>query len=86
MTWTSGHDGRKWHRCFAWEPIRIGDEWVWLEWIERKDTGSYDTFYEYRRISQSTIGNAEIPAHALAPLPARVLRAVRAVYVRPAGE
>jgi hypothetical protein len=25
-----------WHRWFAWHPVRVGDEWVWLETIERQ--------------------------------------------------
>ena len=24
-----------WHRWFAWHPVLAGDEWVWLEFVER---------------------------------------------------
>ncbi len=29
---------RSWYRWFAWYPVRIDDEWVWLEHIERQIT------------------------------------------------
>lgn len=25
-----------WHRWFAWYPVTVGTEWVWLEWVERR--------------------------------------------------
>ena len=27
---------RKWHKWFAWHPVRIGNERVWLETVERQ--------------------------------------------------
>jgi len=30
----------RWRRWFAWYPARVTKrEWVWLEWIERQNTG-----------------------------------------------
>lgn len=48
---------RRWHRWFAWHPVRVGPrECRWLEAVERKgeyqlsyDGGSWT--YEYRRAS-----------------------------------
>ena len=42
-----------WHRCFAWYPVRVGNEWCWLECVERK----YEYLYggpvlHYRNIPQ----------------------------------
>jgi hypothetical protein len=31
-------DTEKWHRWYAWRPVRIDDKWVWREYIERKRT------------------------------------------------
>lgn len=48
-------DRTLWHPWFAWRPMLVGIEWVWLESIERKacwakfpntDTWFWD--YEYR--------------------------------------
>lgn len=25
-----------WHYWFAWHPVKIGDQWVWLEWVEAR--------------------------------------------------
>lgn len=25
-----------WRPCFAWRPIKVDDEWVWLEWIFKR--------------------------------------------------
>lgn len=45
----------QWHRYFAWWPIRMGDEVVWCEHIERKGRQSKDYYdgslswnWEYR--------------------------------------
>jgi len=27
-----------WRRWFAWYPVVIDDEWVWLEYVERRET------------------------------------------------
>lgn len=29
-------DDAGWRRWFAWHPVRIGYDWVWLEWLERE--------------------------------------------------
>lgn len=40
---------RDWHRWFAWYPVRVGDQWIWWEHVERKLTPSYDGWdKEYR--------------------------------------
>ena len=28
----------QWHQWFAWHPVRVGDECIWLETIYRKGT------------------------------------------------
>lgn len=28
---------KKWHRWFAWHPVRIGRDVVWLEWTLRRE-------------------------------------------------
>jgi hypothetical protein len=40
----------QWHRWFAWYPVRIGDERVWLEFVERRITegGLFDDSFWYR--------------------------------------
>lgn len=38
-----------WHKWFAWHPVSVGNEAVWLEVIERKVSYSiYDDWWEYR--------------------------------------
>lgn len=34
-------DYRNWRRWFAWFPVFIGDELVWLEFVERRHSGFY---------------------------------------------
>lgn len=29
-------DYTKWHKWFAWHPVRLEDSWVWLTYVERK--------------------------------------------------
>lgn len=43
---------QQWHRWFAWCPIRMNGECVWLETIERRIsfTFFYDTVWEYREL------------------------------------
>jgi hypothetical protein len=58
MRWRSESWGTKlarleqWHRWFAWHPVRIGEELLWLESVERlgKSHGGYYPFWtwEYR--------------------------------------
>lgn len=26
----------QWHRWYAWYPVRVENEWVWREWVERR--------------------------------------------------
>jgi len=49
MKWLCGD--KQWHAYFALTPVRIDGVCVWLEWVERRDVGSYDSHYEYRRKS-----------------------------------
>ena len=47
MRWQANNGGG-WSRWFAWHPVRIGDEWVWWEWVERQflgGVGDYAVFY-----------------------------------------
>lgn len=25
-----------WYRWFAWHPVKIDHDWVWLEWVQRR--------------------------------------------------
>lgn len=48
-------DHTEWHHWFAWHPVRIGPELVWLERVDRKGTHHYDSMggcwsFEYRTI------------------------------------
>jgi len=27
---------KEWNPWFAWHPVRIGNTWIWLEWVERR--------------------------------------------------
>lgn len=42
--------GPVWRKWFAWYPVRIGDEWVWLEMVERTVLGQteYGPIVDYR--------------------------------------
>lgn len=45
----------KWHKWFAWHPVRIDGDAVWLEYVERKHTIIYAPLVyvvrkEYRHI------------------------------------
>ena len=41
-----------WHRWFAWHPVRVDNEWVWLEYVERLgvDGDGYGDSWKYRRM------------------------------------
>lgn len=48
-------DRKDWHRWFAWRPVRIDLELVWLELVERKGERFEDScgdywVYDYRTI------------------------------------
>ena len=45
MKWAAKTDAQKtaealsiyeWHPWLAWHPVRIGDEWCWLQFIDRR--------------------------------------------------
>ena len=36
MRWSIDFGDRPWHRWFAWYPVRIDNERVWWEWVERR--------------------------------------------------
>lgn len=38
VRWRVGLSGG-WTRWFAWHPVRVGGEWLWLEWVERQFVG-----------------------------------------------
>ena len=44
MRWSAKHDDG-WRRRFAFLPVKIGSEILWLEWFERRFMGEY---YEVR--------------------------------------
>ncbi len=51
MRWPVLDNYGHWRRWFAWYPVQIEDDWVWFEWIERRE---YETWggggYLYREI------------------------------------
>jgi len=56
-TWSERHSEKlKWHRWFAWHPVRVGSrEKRWLEYVERKGTvweatSIWGYTWEYRSI------------------------------------
>ncbi len=55
MRWhiARSYDPKEWHRWFAWHPVCVGDELVWLEPVERRiEFGCYDDFPEYRNLQR----------------------------------
>lgn len=58
LTWAALIKQGKWERWFAWYSVTIGDEDVWLEFVERKPIGvvrgspvrSSRIYYEYREV------------------------------------
>jgi hypothetical protein len=36
VNWTF-NDRTKWHRWFAWYPVVVAGQWVWLETVERRE-------------------------------------------------
>ena len=60
MKWktvAAGRRNRGWHRWFAWHPVLIDDNWIWLETVERLTvyhTMNYHImkFYRYREIEE----------------------------------
>ena len=40
---------QNWHRWFAWHPVQIDHQYVWLEYVYRKGVKAYYGYkYEYR--------------------------------------
>lgn len=37
MRWTPRKRDGRWQPWFAWHPVKVGDAWVWLETIQRRD-------------------------------------------------
>lgn len=54
MRWKSRWDQQyKWHRYFAWFPVLIDGEYIWLEWVERKRVSELGcVYYKYRLINK----------------------------------
>ena len=54
MIWNSTSDKAKakkraeWSAWFAWHPIRVDEQMVWLERVERKNLGAHRVFWFYR--------------------------------------
>jgi len=49
VRWSTGPNFQDWHPYFAWKRVRIGDQWVWLERVERRLTpDSLDWSEEFR--------------------------------------
>ena len=40
----------EWQPWFAWHPVKIGPQWVWWEWVERKfySGAMGDGIFDYR--------------------------------------
>jgi hypothetical protein len=60
MKWTT-KDNVVWNRWFAWHPVclcwkrRGGNEYIWLEWLERKTSYKYGgPVYQYRYIQEES--------------------------------
>ena len=44
-----GHEWGTFKRWFAWRPVLVGEYWVWLQTIERRDWHAEDnTYRDYR--------------------------------------
>lgn len=54
MRWRKRARPRGWHRWYAWHPVLAGDQWIWLETVERKSYLDYDGLgYDYRPIQEN---------------------------------
>ena len=50
MRWRARPESRNWSRWFAWRPVRICDQWVWLEHVYRRqryDAILADFYFQY---------------------------------------
>lgn len=41
----------KWRRWFAWHPVTIGQQRVWLETVERRESLCSHEDWEYRHVA-----------------------------------
>lgn len=44
---TPEKDKTQWHDWFAWYPVRIGDQVVWLETVQRRGTETVVATYDH---------------------------------------
>lgn len=42
-------DTTKWHKWWAWYPVKAGEYWVWLETVEQKQVFWWDGWDWYYR-------------------------------------
>ena len=61
-------NGGFWHRWFAWHPVKIGHEWVWLTTVIRKRVWwfcfagcGYDSFYKLPNAPEQARGTRRLP-------------------------
>lgn len=59
MRWKDRDDYRgNWHKWFAWTPVFLDGEWVWLEMVMRKESeiycgyGQYITEFEFKELEE----------------------------------
>lgn len=52
MRWKKRHRG-DWNVWFAWHPIEIAGEYIWLERVERMlIVGQWENYYIYKNIDE----------------------------------
>ena len=63
-------NGGYWHRWFAWHPVKVGHNWVWLETVMRRrmwyHTGvwfGYDSFYKLTNKGRANYNKGEKDEH-----------------------
>lgn len=49
MRWSANtQDPSLSHKWFAWHPVKMGNQWVWLEYVRRRWVSSwYQAYWEY---------------------------------------
>jgi hypothetical protein len=50
---------REWHVWFAWRPVKLEAEWVWLERIERKVTWTYHYDMAIKDVEYRELGTTD---------------------------
>lgn len=65
MRWSTWEEKRaylyEWHQWFAWHPVVVGTEWVWLERVERRARSYWGgPNFEYQEVNHAmqTLDNA----------------------------